>query len=132
MKVSFDFDGTLETADVQKYAGELVKRGVEVWIVTTRYDQRAEQLDPDYFRMHAPKCWEDVFEIADKLGIKRENIVFTCYKWKHTYFENHSDFAFHLDDNYQEEYDIKVPFVLVKKRWKQKCEKLMKKDFEGL
>ena len=38
MKVSFDFDGTLSRKDVQEYAKSLVNSGLEVWIVTSRFD----------------------------------------------------------------------------------------------
>lgn len=36
MKVSFDFDGTLEPPIVQQYAKELIEKGIEVWVVTSR------------------------------------------------------------------------------------------------
>jgi len=138
MKVSFDFDGTLALPNVTEFAKELINEGIEVWIVTTRYDQRCESLNPNYFKLHAPHCWEEVFEKADKIGIKRENIFFTCYEWKGLAFD-FKDFIFHLDDNYQEEYDIKgkTNFVLVKKGWKKKCKLLlnikeMKKALDAL
>ena len=37
--VTFDFDGTLSRADVQEYALELISKGVDVWVVTSRYDE---------------------------------------------------------------------------------------------
>ena len=39
VKVSFDFDGTLEFQDVQNYARTLMQSGVDVWVVTTRWDE---------------------------------------------------------------------------------------------
>jgi len=39
MKVSFDFDGTLEQKEVQEYAKQLLEEGIEVWVVTTRWDE---------------------------------------------------------------------------------------------
>ena len=41
MKVSFDFDSTLSRKDVQSFAKELVDRGLEVWIVTSRFDDES-------------------------------------------------------------------------------------------
>jgi ribosomal protein S24E len=38
MKVSFDLDSTLSRKDVQEFAYELVKRDIEVWVVTARID----------------------------------------------------------------------------------------------
>ena len=37
--VTFDFDGTLSRNDVQEYALELMSKGVDVWVVTSRYDE---------------------------------------------------------------------------------------------
>ena len=37
--VTFDFDGTLSRKDVQEYAIELMKKGIDVWVLTTRYDE---------------------------------------------------------------------------------------------
>lgn len=36
MKVSFDYDGTLFLTSVEEYDKELVQRGIEVWVVTSR------------------------------------------------------------------------------------------------
>lgn len=36
IKVSFDFDGTMDRTDVQKYAKELIRRKIEVWICSAR------------------------------------------------------------------------------------------------
>jgi len=37
-KVSFDFDGTIVVDTIKAYAKELIDRGFEVWIVTSRWD----------------------------------------------------------------------------------------------
>jgi len=36
--VTFDFDATLSRPDVQEYAKELIEKGIDVWVVTARYD----------------------------------------------------------------------------------------------
>jgi len=46
MKVSFDFDGTLEFKNVQDYAKQLLDEGVEVWVVTTRWDENHKHKYP--------------------------------------------------------------------------------------
>ena len=38
MKVSFDFDSTLSKESVRKYAANLIAIGIEVHIVTSRYE----------------------------------------------------------------------------------------------
>lgn len=130
-KVAFDFDGTLEQQNVQKYAKELVDRGVDVWIVTTRWDETCKTLSPVYYAVHGDRIWEEVFEVADRLGIKRENIVFNNYQYKHTYFKDHTDFKWLLNDNYDEHKLLKgiIPSVDVTLNgWKSKCEELLNKN----
>lgn len=86
-KISFDFDGTLTHKEVQEYAKSLINIGIDVWIVTKRYKNSDNS---------------DLFELANYIGIKKENIVFTNGDWKCMYFKDHSDFEIHLDDDWQE------------------------------
>ena len=58
MKVSFDVDDTLTHPSVFKYTKQLVESGIEVWIVTTRYDERSKQLNPNYFAVHGETSWK--------------------------------------------------------------------------
>jgi hypothetical protein len=37
-KISFDFDSTLDRKLVQDFAYSLIKRGYEVWILTSRFE----------------------------------------------------------------------------------------------
>ena len=74
MRVSFDYDATLSRKDVQEFAKKLVSRGIEVWIVTSRFDDETAK----------EKAWwwikdqnNNLFEVADECGIRRENIKFT-------------------------------------------------------
>jgi len=125
MKVSFDFDGTLEFQDVQDYASELIKQGVEVWVVTTRWDENHKHKYP----MNA--TLDDLWEVVDRLGIPRWNVRFTCMEWKATYLKGTS-FVWHLDDNDREFTECKrtegckVPMIdVMGNNWKEKCERLL-------
>lgn len=94
MKVSFDFDDTLDKPKVQEYAKELIDKGIEVHIVTSRLSD--EQALPSI-------NWnKDLFEVSDRLGIKRENIHFTPYDLKYIFFINNPGFIWHLDDSFYE------------------------------
>lgn len=122
MKVSFDFDGTLDREAVQKYASELISRGVEVWICTSRFKDNNE------FR----KNWnDDLFKIADELGIIRERIIFTEFEFKANVLKD-TDFIWHLDDDWIEckrlasKTKIKGISAFGNSSWKHKCERLLK------
>lgn len=125
MKVSFDFDGTLEFKHVQDYAKQLIGEGVEVWVVTTRWDENHKHKYPQNATL------DDLWEVVDKLGIPRHQVRFTCMQWKHTYL-NGTNFVWHLDDN-ETEFDLarknqcNVPMVSVDMNgWQDKCEKLLR------
>lgn len=117
LKVSFDFDNTLSRKAVQEYAKELLSRGIEVWIVTSRMGFGKE---PE------PNWNNDLFETAKRVGINRDRIFFTCMADK-SEFLNQKDFIFHLDDD-------KIELSLIKSDskvlgiysydpdWKQQCE----------
>lgn len=100
-KISFDFDGTINDhfdgslnpfkVDVQNMIKRLVNEGYDVHIITRRY------LDPR-FREN-----QIVFDIADNVGINKENIHFTDRKWKFN-MVNDLGINFHIDDD---ESDIK-------------------------
>lgn len=85
-RVSFDFDGVLSTPKGQAMAQREIKNGNTVLIVTKRnpFKQSAE-----------------VFEVADRLGIPRENIHFTngVWKWKKI---DHLMVDIHYDDQPEE------------------------------
>ena len=89
MKVSFDFDDTLDRESVQKYARELIERGIEVWITTSRHSNKENDFAKDWN--------DDLFEVVDSLGIPRERIRYTEGADKYLYFEN-ENFIWHLDD----------------------------------
>jgi hypothetical protein len=82
-KVSFDFDSTLSQPKVQLFAKELIEKGIEVWICTSRMSHFTNT---------------DLFTVADELNIKREHIIFTNMKDKIEELID-KDFIFHLDDD---------------------------------
>lgn len=113
MKVSFDFDQTLDREDVQEYAKSLIKRGIEVWICTARPN------DPK--RMDN----SDIYEVATTVGIPKDRIIFTNYEFKLPYLK---DFLWHLDDEVtelREFINTDVKGIYSKKEYKNKCETLI-------
>ena len=118
MKVSFDFDSTLSRPDVELYAKELVERGIEVWIVTSRLG----------FGKEPNPTWNDeVFEAAKRVGIKKEHIFFTCMANKSEFLDG-KGFVFHLDDDNIElsfirtDTDVAPIFLYHNKFWRMDCE----------
>jgi hypothetical protein len=81
VRVSFDFDDTLGDFMVRRFARMLMDRGIEVWVVTARFENQNNS---------------DMYVVTDDIGIPRERIVHAPDKWK--YFKD-NEFAFHLDDN---------------------------------
>lgn len=68
MKVSFDFDSTLSRKCVQDYAQELIFRGFEVHIVTSRFEKAALNRSNSYNNA-------DLFDVAERLGIPKEEFI---------------------------------------------------------
>jgi len=79
LNTAYDYDMTLEDAlwgeknpikeQTQARAQRDVELGYNVFIITKRCKDRSEEADP-------------VYETAAKLGIPRENVLFTCFKEK--------------------------------------------------
>ena len=86
--VSFDFDGTLSTNEGQKKALNLIKEGYRVLIITARQSKDSKE----------------VYDVADKLGIRRSDIYFTNggNKWS---VVKRLGVAIHYD-NKQEQIDL--------------------------
>jgi hypothetical protein len=140
MKVSFDFDGTLEREDVQEYAKTLIKLGIEVWVVTTRYDSNHQH---KYFKVYPEELWAKIsgnttgdpnfglWGVVEKLGIPRHHVRFTCMEYKHKYLDG-TKFLWHLDDNPEEfsqakANNLKVPMIQVESNtWMEKCDKIIR------
>jgi len=130
MKISFDFDGTLARPHIQEYAKELIDRGLEVWIVTSRFD------DENYAKHHFTNLHKgepankDLYEVAKELGIPEDRIYFTnmCDKYE---FLKDKEFIWHLDDDWIENKLIlkntktKAIDAWGNSSWKQKCERIL-------
>ena len=124
MKVSFDFDSTLDKESVQKYAKQLIDQGIEVWITTSRFADKENDWAKDWN--------DDLYEIADSLGIPRERIRFTNGIDKCEYFKE-GDFLWHLDDDWIENRLInkhtktKAISHIGSGNWIGKCNRIIKK-----
>jgi hypothetical protein len=91
--VSFDFDGTLgHKQDVKDYAKILVKIGVDVWVVTSRYDELHKHLWPNN------PTNDDLWAVIDEVGIKRENVKFMNFEGKADFLRD-TFVLWHLDDD---------------------------------
>lgn len=120
-KVSFDFDGTLDKQIVQKFAQDLLLSGYDVYITTQRQNNKL-----------APSLsWnDDLFEISDSIGIKRNNIIFCNLESKYKIIKD-MNFIFHLDDSFteidllKEHTDIKTVCIFGNKYWKYDCQKIL-------
>ena len=116
-KIAFDFDDTLDTQEVQDYAMELIKRGFDVYICTHR---------TEYPGMSSNR---DLYEMADKVGISRDNIIITNgYRKSHFLGKR---FLWLLDDmDYNiEDLSLRSKCIGVHywkfNNWKEKCEKII-------
>ena len=136
IKVSFDFDGTIgHKADIQEYCKTLLSnKKVEVFITTRRYGpeigklSKEDQPDSDWWKICGTSNWEEVFELADNLGIKRSNIHFCNMQPKFDYFKD-KDFLWHLDDDMLEIEEINmlpdITAVWTQYNWLEQCNKLI-------
>ena len=137
MRVSFDFDDTLDQPDIWEYALELIDRGVDVFIVTARLDD--DNVEREYGRkvgnrIHIPS-WagnDDIYAQAKAMGIPKDQIVFTNLLGKGSWFKRHPNFEWHLDDSVKQIWDVEnmtnVPAInSTNPNWKKKCEYLIHK-----
>lgn len=121
MKVSFDFDGTLTKQAIERYAKKLVSSGIEVHITTSRCAAGYGVIYDN----------SDLFSVAERCGIKKENICFTQANWKTGYLSK--EFIFHADDD-QMELDriVHIPTVNVKNKYPIKaCEVYLKRAHDA-
>lgn len=127
-KVSFDFDSTLSRKDVQEYAKSLVNNGLEVWIVTSRFDSETGEKKGWWWTKRQN---QKLFDVAEKCGIKKENIKFTKMVDKIEFLKGRN-FIFHLDDCdveielIKESGDDCVGVCVDVDGWKEKCDKIIK------
>lgn len=117
-KISFDFDGTLDRETIQRYATELIDRGHEVCIITSRLKMMVDN--------------EDLYEVADRLSIT--DINFTNLQPKVETVKT-KDIDLHLDDcsfelrEIASDPDCKAAGVSVWRtpNWRNKCEKVLRR-----
>ena len=123
--ISFDFDFTLARKDVQEFCKDLLIQGYDVYITTARYD------DDNVHKWDFVKDNNDLYAIADELGISRDKIHFTNMKPKAEYLAT-KEFIWHLDDDQQELENIKLANLEMKGisvitgNWKHKCKRLLR------
>ncbi|ALU27243.1 hypothetical protein HX057_07365 [Myroides odoratimimus] len=123
MRVSFDFDGTLTEAEVAQYAKELTNKGIDVFIITGRYNELL-------CAMNGGGSNDDLFLLADKIGITHKHIIFTNRADK-SYTIGGSGLIWHLDDDLNALNDINrysdVKGIWIgEDNWKEQCDKLIK------
>lgn len=133
MKVSFDFDGTLSRKDVQDFAKSLVDRGYDVWIVTSRIATEPA-LKKGWHWIERQN--QELYDVAENVGIKRENIVFTEFVDKVEFLKG-KGFVFHIDDDTDELMAIlsskdSCKTVNVEHfEWKETCENILHNNLEN-
>ena len=141
LRLSFDFDGSIERESLQKYAEELVQRGHEVWIVTRRYsdiNNYTKEFCKQYGITNLIHEHKHLFTVAAKCGIKPENIHFMDMVEKYHFFQRNESFLWHLDDDYIEcrEINQNTKTVAVScangSNWRHKCERLIKKKLNEI
>jgi hypothetical protein len=128
--VSFDFDHTLTHSDVQEYAAELIKAGVNVWVITARFDDL-------HGHLWAPNANNDgLWKITDSLGIPRDRVRF-CNGQPKADFLARTRVLWHLDDdiieleNLKYDQDVTATGILVKSlSWKDNCQKILDEYFK--
>jgi acid phosphatase class B len=79
LKISFDFDGTLDSYPMQVHAAHMLKAGHDVYVVTARTSHINHRGVTD-----AKTINQDLWRIVDRLGIKESNVHFTegADKWQ--------------------------------------------------
>lgn len=122
IKVSVDFDSTLTMQHVEDFVKSLLHKGIEVHITTSRFEVGKKKF---ISKTHN----DDLFKVADKLGIPKEHIHFTNMEDKWTYLDG---FIWHLDDdwielNLLEESECTCYGIthIGNKRWKDDCKYLL-------
>jgi len=99
MKISFDFDGTLSTPEIQDIARMFISSGADVWIVTARFHD--DVLDHNGNKIGYLGHNYYIREVAKYLGIPKEKIIYTCGHLKaDVYFKE--KFNYHYDDMLEE------------------------------
>lgn len=131
--VSFDFDSTLSRPDVQEYAVKLINEGIDVWVVTSRYDD----LHKHMWSPNPEATNNELWEVIDRIGLPRWKVMFTNMTDK-SLFLARTKIIWHLDDDNIELFNIRddkavntIGVQVNAGSWKQKCQRLLKKHKEA-
>ena len=124
-KVSFDFDGTLSRQEVQDYAKSLINKGINVFIVTARFNE----LRKGVYKQNPTN--DDLWEVCKKVGIPERNVIF-CNMEDKSFYLMDSEVKFHLDDCWVTIKEInentKVPAIdVMQPKWKEQCNEILNK-----
>jgi len=96
LKIAFDFDGTLTEPDIFLLAQRLIRRGHDVWIMTSRIssEENAQKygIEPENTYYNT-----DLYEIALTLGIEQK-VIFANLENKHVVFKKYG-FDLLFDDD---------------------------------
>jgi len=123
-KVSFDYDGTLALPSVEEFAKELVEQGYDVWVVTSRVGD--DDLENSFQPWRTPDWNRDLWDSCERIGIPKDNVVFTSFKEKIDYLKD-KNYIFHLDDDLyeltaiMESKDGCMPLNVGHSDWKRNC-----------
>jgi len=115
-RISFDYDGTLTRPRIRAYAKLCKRLGYDIHILTSRQnditspDYLYDALGHDFFCYRGILyCNDEVFALAEELGISEENIHFnpggfeSSGRWKSTFFRTEHEegrkYILHLDDD---------------------------------
>ena len=129
MKVSFDYDGTLALPHVEEFAKELVDKGYEVWVVTSRVSEDDSILHP----WVKPDWNKDLWESCERIGIPENQVKFTSFADKIEFLKD-KDYLFHLDDDLyeltaiMETKDSCQPLNVGHFEWKENCLEVLNKN----
>jgi len=92
-RVSFDFDSTLNRKDIEDFAFSLIRKGIEVWVCTSR-DHEDNQPDWIISGTISKRGNDDLYKVTDKLKIPRERIIFTNHQFKSEFLDK--SFLWHI------------------------------------
>jgi DNA-directed RNA polymerase subunit N (RpoN/RPB10) len=127
--ITVDFDNTLSRLDVQEYVKELINLGIDVNVLTMRYDELHKH------KWTADPTNDDLYAVLDNVGIPRHKVRFCNMEGWDTKENNAkakylrgTNVLLHIDDSVEELksfelYDDNkvVPIQVEDYDWKFKC-----------
>lgn len=96
LKITVDFDKTFTEPNVRDFIKSLIEYGVEVHILTYRYDSahyyKYGDLYPETVNNH------DLWDLCEKYNLHR-NVIFTNCRPKSEYLNSVGNIVLHIDDD---------------------------------